>query len=742
MSLRLGDPVKPAILFVWSNFGPYHIDRLEAATEALKDTHRIIGIEIAGKSQTYPWARTEKVSGFERITLFPDRQSEAIPAWRIFIALARACLKARARHVFLCHYEKIDTSMIACLLRFLGHRTYVMMESKFDDKPRFLGRELLKKVFLLPYHGALVGGERHFDYLRFFGFDQAKIHFGYDTVSIDRIRRLAGSPPAPAGVGFNDRHFTIAARLIPKKNIVTALAAYADYCKLAGSKARELHICGSGELEGELRAAAKRLSVDGVVFRGFVQSAEVARVLASTLALILPSVEEQWGLVVNEALAMGVPILCSLNAGARDRLVRTAINGYIFEPDNPDGLARLLYGLGSDEAEWRRLTEGSAHLAPLGDTAQFGAAIRQITAAASAGQPQVSSRRGGDVTRTDLQPQRYRVVRLRGRPIMAIPAGTRALRRAAVSKYQPYSTKRSVLQKFVKAVVMLGVDRALMGSAMSGVDIVDPSFDGWLREMRVALKEADAIAMIVWPPQLERRRVYVHLLRPSGAPLAFCKIALGPFEHENFRAEIDSLTAVHDLCLRHARIPTVIGSGSFADLEYVVYEPFPDGTVPYVGDWSELSSAVLEYSGPYRSLTGDEIKRLNWWERFERQRNRCNAAFQEQLDKTLTNAVRVGRVQGDLIPANLFSHAGKLWVCDWEFSSPTGPYRTDELCYRLSSHHALSISKPRRVATMILREMKGDGFNVGEFLQALAFLVGREFLPAVSLAQNWEFLEG
>jgi len=379
--------MKPVVVFVWDNFGPYHIDRLEAASLALQDTHRVIGIEISGNSLMYSWTRTEQFSGFERITLFPDRSFESVSAGRKFFALARACVKARAQYLFLCHYETIEIYAIAWLLRAFGTRIYLMMESKFDDKQRFVASEFLKKTFFLPYRGALAGGERTREYLRFFGFDPAKIHFGYDTVSMDRIRRLAGSPPAPAGIDFRHRHFTIVARLVPKKNIAMALAAYSEYCNVAGAAARELHICGSGELEEQLRGAAKQLGLASVVFRGFVQSPEVAQILSSTLALILPSVEEQWGLVVNEALAMGVPILCSLNAGARDLLVRTAINGYVFEPDNSDGLAQLLSWVGSDEREWRRLAEGSNRLSVLADTAHFAAAIRQITGAESSGQP-------------------------------------------------------------------------------------------------------------------------------------------------------------------------------------------------------------------------------------------------------------------------------------------------------------------------------------------------------------------
>ena len=369
--------MRSSIIFVWDNYGPYHIDRLEAAARAFKDTHRVVGIEIAESSRVYPWVRIEDDFDFEHVTLFAHRQIESISTLRSFIELVRACLRVRPEYVFLCHYERIEIHLLAWVLRLFRVRIFAMIDLKFDDKPRYAVREFLKKIFFLPYHGALVGGERSRSYLQFLGFDPANIYFGYDTVSMMRIRRLSGSPSAPNGNAFNDRHFTIVARLVPKKNIATALVAYSEYCKLAGRAARELHICGSGELEVELRRTANYLGLTRVIFHGFVQSAEVSRLLSSTLALILSSVEEQWGLVINEALAMGVPILCSRNAGASDRLVRTAINGYIFEPDNPKGLAQLLYMLSLNEDEWRRLAEGASRLAPLADTQQFVAGVRE-----------------------------------------------------------------------------------------------------------------------------------------------------------------------------------------------------------------------------------------------------------------------------------------------------------------------------------------------------------------------------
>ena len=374
----MGHAVIETVAFVWSNFGPYHVDRLEAATTALAGKYRVVGIELAGTSDIYAWERTSDASNLARVTLFANAREETIPTFRRFSALVRCCLSLGARHVFLCQYERIEIFLLAVLLRGLGRRVYLMIESKFDDKPRRIWRELLKLGAFLPYNGALLGGPRTRDYLELFGFRRRQLKFGYDTVSVARVRRLAGSPPAPNGVPHRERHFTILARLVPKKNIAMALDAYALYCRASGDAARALHICGSGVLEQSLRDKVRALGLPAVIFRGFIQAPEVARTLASSLALVLPSTEEQWGLVVNEALAMGVPILCSHNVGARDLLVRAAINGFTFEPENATGLARLMQWLADSETEWCRLAEGSLALSPWADTLLFGEGVAQL----------------------------------------------------------------------------------------------------------------------------------------------------------------------------------------------------------------------------------------------------------------------------------------------------------------------------------------------------------------------------
>jgi len=369
---------KPVLAFSWEMFGPYHMDRLEAVGMLLGDRFDVVGLEIGSKSHTYAWEPSGQGRHFRKLTLFPGRSKDQVAWPRIYRALLRECLKLRPHAVFLCNYEDPDIFALAVTLRAMGRRLVAMQASKFDDKPRFLTRELGKTLFYAPYQAGLAGSRRTGDYLRLLGIPEERIFLGYDTLSLERIRGLAGVPPAPGGPAWAERHFTIVARFVPKKNLFRAIEAYDRYHALAGSQARPLHLCGSGPLEAELRAdVARRGLGTQVIFRGFLQEKGVAEALGTTLALLLPSTEEQFGLVVNEALAMGLPVVLSDVCGARDLLVRQGVNGYVVEPDNPEGFARAMLALGRDEAEWRRLSEGTRIFQPVADAGHFAEAVEK-----------------------------------------------------------------------------------------------------------------------------------------------------------------------------------------------------------------------------------------------------------------------------------------------------------------------------------------------------------------------------
>lgn len=362
------------LVFAWNQFGPYHMDRCEALGRALAGRRRVIGLELVSQGEVYDWAPSGEGRSFQKLTLFPGERDAQISAWRHFTALLRACLRSGARYIFLCDFQLPAIFLAACLLRLLGRRVIVMQDSKFDDKQRSLWRELGKAVLYRPYNAAFVGGSRSKSYLEFLGMPAEHIVTGYDTVSMERLARLVATDKSTHAA----RHFAVIARFVPEKNLELALDAYAAYRQRCSGPPRELLLCGAGPLEDDLKHRIAQGGIDGVRFCGWLDEQSVARVLAASLALILPSTEEPFGLVVNEALALGVPVLVAENCGARDLLVRSGVNGYVIEPDNAQGLAVFMQRLARDEAEWQRLSANTKLFRSAADTAAFIAGVEEL----------------------------------------------------------------------------------------------------------------------------------------------------------------------------------------------------------------------------------------------------------------------------------------------------------------------------------------------------------------------------
>lgn len=368
------------VAFVWEQFGPYHMDRCDAVADSLPEDWGVLGVEIASQSLTYAWDETGRGQSWSKVTLFPGRLAETIPwAERLFRLFP---VVSRAKYVFFTGYQLEENFILSCLLRLLGARVFVMSESKFDDKSRSLGKELLKALLCSPYSGALVGGERHKSYFSFLGFRRRPVATGYDTLSLSRVRALGKLPAAPLGKPYRERPFVFVGRFVGKKNIEVLVEAFARYVELVGPSARELILVGDGELRQVVQAAILKHGVAQLVQTlGFLQAEKVAEVFAGALALVLPSREEQWGLVVNEALAFNLPIILSEACGSRDDLVSNNVNGYVIEVNNVEGYARAMFTLCQDEAVWLRMVDQSEKISPRADARQFGAGVQSLVRA-------------------------------------------------------------------------------------------------------------------------------------------------------------------------------------------------------------------------------------------------------------------------------------------------------------------------------------------------------------------------
>jgi 1,2-diacylglycerol 3-alpha-glucosyltransferase len=333
-----------AVLFI--NFGPYHIARLKALYETFPAQEwEIIGIEIAHRQLEYPWQRHSETAPIQLVTIFPDRAYESIPIGSQIQAMYNALSQIKPDILAIAGYS--EPMMLTALgwAKLNQKHAILLSESKLDDKPRYSWKEYLKKKIIRFYDAALVGGQPHKRYLMNMGMPEAAIAMGYDVVDNDifdpRSIRLL-SPP------LTTPYFLSVSRFLPKKNISFMLKSYAEYRSKQGPESWDLVICGDGELQQDIAQEIAHLSLETCVhLPGFLQQQALLPYFAHAHAFIHPSRQEQWGLVVNEAMAAGLPVLVSDQCGCFEDLIIDGITGFGFSSDNLEQLTHLMLKMSS-----------------------------------------------------------------------------------------------------------------------------------------------------------------------------------------------------------------------------------------------------------------------------------------------------------------------------------------------------------------------------------------------------------
>jgi glycosyltransferase involved in cell wall biosynthesis len=389
---------KPSIGVVFHHIGPYHHARLNAAADRLSVT----GIEWSAKGYD-AWGTADSMARYDKISLFPEA-TDHYPA------------RAKLRRAFCLALEEVNPDVVAvngwnnfgslaaatCCAR-CGIPMIVMSESARGDEPRSWWKESIKRRMVGVYSAALVGGQRHADYLLELGMPRERILTGYDVVDGDYFRQKAeeirsqtSSASAKATAdrevrkkyGLPQNYFLASARFIEKKNLPRLIRAYKEYREKSqgtgvtdpgykGGAPWDLVLLGDGPLRKTLNTQLSTLNLHAHVYLpGFKQYDELPVYYALAKAFVHASASEQWGLVVNEAIASGLPVIVSERCGCAPELVKD--NGFTFDPTNQDELAaRLLQMTTLPADERRRLSDVSYRIAADFSPDRFGQGLEQ-----------------------------------------------------------------------------------------------------------------------------------------------------------------------------------------------------------------------------------------------------------------------------------------------------------------------------------------------------------------------------
>jgi glycosyltransferase involved in cell wall biosynthesis len=175
-------------------------------------------------------------------------------------------------------------------------------------------------------------------------------------------------------------YFLVSNRLVENKNTETVIEAFARYREVSKNKLWDLVILGSGPLESKIRDQITRLALDDCVrLEGFLKYHDLPRLYHGAGALILASTWEPWGLVVNEALAAGLPVIVSTKVGSVCELVRHGENGFVFEPLDVQSLQRHMLDLADDNLMCMKFGERSLEIIKDWDPDRFGLGLQGAT---------------------------------------------------------------------------------------------------------------------------------------------------------------------------------------------------------------------------------------------------------------------------------------------------------------------------------------------------------------------------
>lgn len=236
-----------------------------------------------------------------------------------------------------------------------GKRSVFFYETTPWDRPRHWPMEALKRLTIARYYdAAFVGGVVHRDYLVRLGMPKERIWQPYDVVDNDYFATNAALVRADRGrwrktLGLPNRYFLYVGRYSKEKNLLRLLEAYGLYRESSAAR-WSLVLVGDGPQRSELEYFGSRIGLKGIFFKRFAPIQDLAAYYALAGCFVLPSTVDPWGLVVNEAMACGLPVIVSKLCGCVPELVQEGENGFHCDPYDVGAIAALLARMASLDA--------------------------------------------------------------------------------------------------------------------------------------------------------------------------------------------------------------------------------------------------------------------------------------------------------------------------------------------------------------------------------------------------------
>ena len=352
MGVSVSGENSPRLAILFDRVGPYHHARLEAASR-IGSLHCV---ELSGIDSVYDWSHSHRARHYSSSLVFPSACVEAKSVGTIQNRLYAELDRIRPDVVAIPGWSSKAALTALKWCRLSNVPTILMADSWQGSKRRRFWMEWAKSQILTLYSAALVAGSRQQSYLESLGYDRESIFTGYDVVDNEYFAAGAAMSSGQARQLRSDwnlpkKFLLMVGRFVPEKNLFRLIEGFRRFLASSGDTSWHLVLVGGGPLENSLKHHARSLSdIDRISFRPFSQYDELPILYGLAEGLILASTSETWGLVVNEGMAAGLPVLVSEKCGCAPDLVRHGVNGLVFNPHDISAIADCISRLArSDE---------------------------------------------------------------------------------------------------------------------------------------------------------------------------------------------------------------------------------------------------------------------------------------------------------------------------------------------------------------------------------------------------------
>lgn len=254
----------------------------------------------------------------------------------------------------------------ACLYRRLaplfGHRARLLVwatVSEQTERARGGARTLIRRLIAMLADGVVTNGASGARYLATVGFPQDRIFQIHQSTDLERFEKLRSPLADPEGV----LRLVSVGSLIPRKGLVSFLDQLIHWCEAHPERKLHWRLVGDGPERMGLEAASLPPNL-ALELTGNCAYEAVPDLLADRDLFLFPTLADEWGLVVNEAMAAGLPILASRHAQAAEEMVADGENGWLFDPsdraETDSALARAFDSRPEDRAAMAAVARGTA----------------------------------------------------------------------------------------------------------------------------------------------------------------------------------------------------------------------------------------------------------------------------------------------------------------------------------------------------------------------------------------------